>query len=154
MKKFGISMVAFMVALTAVSCGKLNKYTPYKASAEALAKAYETATKAIKKADTKQEVAGIFKSLALAHEKSSPVIIKYQEMFPELRDKNHKDYPEEMKETAGRFEKAMKDFIKTSQTSSNLRPFQNDKDVEAAVNEWTKELEQLNAKLEQLRKEK
>ncbi len=154
MKKSGVVLVAFMVALAAVSCGKVDKYTPYKGAIAGLTKAYETASGAMKKADTKQEIKGIFKSLAAAHEKSSPVIIKYHKMFPELQNVKGEDYPESLDGVLENYVMSMKDFTKIVQTSSNLRPFQNDQEVAAALKEWTDELEQLNKKMNQISKEK
>jgi hypothetical protein len=147
-----VSVLALIVAVTAVGCGKLNKYTPYKTALVALTKAYEKAGDQIQKVDTKEEAIGVFKTLAKVQEKSNPVIIKYHENFPELRDPKSEDYPESLKGEGEKFKKAMQGFFKKVMGATNLRPFQNDKKVAAALEEVTKSIKQLGKKLNQLKK--
>lgn len=147
-----VSVLALIMAVTAVGCGKLNKYTPYKTALVALTKAYEKAGDKIQEVNTKEEAIAVFKTLAQVQDKSNPVIIKYHEKFPELNDPKSEDYPESLKGEGEKFKKAMQGFFKKVKGATNLRPFQNDKKVASAMNEVVNSIKQLGKKLNQLKK--
>ncbi len=130
-------------------CSYFNKYGPYKLTLNGLDKAYAAATAELKKADTPEQVAKVFNTLAAMHEKTNPAIAEMWKQFPELLDPQSPAYPETLKETASGLKATTRGFISTVKNTPKINNMRDAKAMEA-VQRWNRtmlELAKLNKEI-------